>query len=89
VSKALLKSKEMTVTDGLERSMFVMALSREIIASHGEPIGQNANWSEKIELSYQVTYQVRLHLKVSSDEALKLGGLCVRVEAFLLFSNAL
>jgi len=28
VSKALLKSKEMTVTDALERSMFVMVLSR-------------------------------------------------------------
>jgi len=35
------------------------------------------------------SYQVRPHLKVSSDEALKLGGLCVRVEAFFLFSDAL
>ena len=46
VSKALLKSKEMTVTDGLERSMFVMMLRRHIIAAHGEPVGRNANWSE-------------------------------------------
>jgi len=30
------KTKEMTVTDGLERSMFVMVLSREIIAAHGD-----------------------------------------------------
>jgi len=36
-----------TVTDGLERSMFVMVLSREIIAAHGETIERNANWSEK------------------------------------------
>jgi len=47
VSKVLRKSKEMTVTDGLERSMFVMMLSREIIAAHGEPVRRNANWLEK------------------------------------------
>jgi len=47
VSKALLKFKGMTVTDGLERNMFVMALSRDKIATHGEPVGRNANWSEK------------------------------------------
>jgi len=28
----------MTVTDELERSMFVMVLSREIFAGHGEPV---------------------------------------------------
>jgi len=38
---------EMTVTDVLERSMFVMVLSREIITTHGEPVGRNAKWSEK------------------------------------------
>jgi len=37
----------MTVTDGLERSMFVMVLSRDILAAHGEPVGRNASWSEK------------------------------------------
>jgi len=46
VSKAFLKSKEMT--DGLERSMFVMVLSREIIAVglHGEPVlgGKQIGW---------------------------------------------
>jgi len=43
VSKALLKSKEITVTDGLERSMFVIVLSREIIVAHGELVEQNVN----------------------------------------------
>jgi len=47
VSKALLKSKEITVSDGSERIMFVIVLSRETIAAHGEPVGRNANWSEK------------------------------------------
>jgi len=27
--------------------MFVMVLSREIIATHGEPVGRHANWSKK------------------------------------------
>jgi len=47
VSRALLKPTKMTVTDGLKRSMFVMVLCREIIAAIGEPVGRNANWSEK------------------------------------------
>jgi len=47
ISKALLKCKEMTVTDGLKRSMSVMVLSREIIAAHGELVGWNTKWSEK------------------------------------------
>ena len=46
VSKALLKSKEMAVTDGLMRNMLVMVLSRETIAAHGEPVGRKTNWSE-------------------------------------------
>ena len=37
----------MTVTDGLERSMLVMLLSRYIMAAHEEPVVRNANWSEK------------------------------------------
>ena len=47
MSKALLKSKEMTVTDGFERSILVMVLRRKMIAAHGEPVGRKANWSEK------------------------------------------
>ena len=39
--------------------------------------------------SYQVSYKVRPYQKVSSDEALNLGGLCVRVTAFLIFTDAL
>ena len=41
---------KITVADELERSMLVMVLSREIIAVHGELVGRNTNWSEKIEL---------------------------------------
>jgi hypothetical protein len=37
----------MTITDGLERSMLVMMLSMEMIAAQGDPVGRNANWSEK------------------------------------------
>jgi len=47
VSQTMLKSKEMTVTDGLEWSVFVMVLSRDIVGENGEPVERNANCSEK------------------------------------------
>ena len=43
VSNALLKSREITITNGLVRSMLVMVLRRQIIAAVGEPVGRNAN----------------------------------------------
>ena len=44
VSNALRKSREMTITNGLARSMLVMALRRQIIGAVGEPVYRNANW---------------------------------------------
>ena len=46
VSNALLKSREITITNGLVRSMLVMVLRRQIIAAVGERVVRNANCSE-------------------------------------------
>ena len=57
---ALLKSSEMTVTNGLEGSMLVWALGRKIIAAVGEPVGWNATsqnrakWEEMLGRSGQL-----------------------------------
>jgi len=46
VSKALLKSMEMTTTYGLTRSNLVTLSRMDIIAAVGEPVGRKANWLE-------------------------------------------
>jgi len=43
VSNALEKSKEMTMTNGLDCSKLVMVCSKEMIAADVEPAGQKAN----------------------------------------------
>ena len=43
VSNALLKSKEMTATNGFESSMVVIVLIRLISAAAGDPVGRKAN----------------------------------------------
>jgi len=43
VSKALLNSREITMTYGLVRSIYI--LRRPIITAVEEPVGRNANWS--------------------------------------------
>jgi len=45
VSNALLKSKDMTTTNGSVRSRLVTVLRRKIIAAVGDPDGRKANWS--------------------------------------------
>ena len=47
MSHALLKSSEMTMTYGLDRSMLVIMWSRLIMVTVVEPVGRNANYSEK------------------------------------------
>jgi len=45
--KPCLESKEMTVTDGLESSMFVTVLNTVIMDARVETVGRNATWSDK------------------------------------------
>ena len=47
MSNALVKSSEMTMTYGLDSSMSVIVCRRQMMAAAGEPVGRNANWSEK------------------------------------------
>jgi len=46
VLNALLKSSEITITNGFVRRLLVIWLSRVIIAAAGVPVGLKANWSE-------------------------------------------
>ena len=50
MSNALLKSKEITVIYGLERSSRVIELRREMMAAAGDPVGRKANWSRMLGL---------------------------------------
>ena len=43
MSNALEKSKEMTMTNGLDCSKLVMVCSKEMIAAGVEPVGRKAN----------------------------------------------
>ena len=45
VSNASLKSRKMTITNVLVKSMLVMVLERQIIAAVRESVGRNAKWS--------------------------------------------
>ena len=45
MSNALLKSKDMTTTNGSVRSRLVTVLRRKIIAAFGYQDGWKANWS--------------------------------------------
>ena len=47
VSKALLKSREITITYGLTARRLVMEWRRVINAAAGEPVGLKVYWSPK------------------------------------------